>query len=169
MGGGDEEGLTKKNTTKEVGSDGNVCMIPCWWVHNLTYLQKSIELYTTNGEFYCMQIFKRSTRIWEKIKKESSRLWQTNVMQLQMNHITTLKGDLRSFGKQCFDSILRQKDPCTNTEVRIFVYPRSIGQQFWSYFIWILELNKQVNTLQSESQVSCCQRKRLQISKGERL
>lgn len=41
-----------------------------------------------------------------------------------------LKGDLCSFGKWCFDRMLRQRDPYANTGVCTFVYPTSIGQQF---------------------------------------
>lgn len=58
----------------------------------------------------------------------------TDLMMLQMNHIPTLKGvgkkgvGLLSFGNQCFDWILRQKDLYKHSSSVVFVYPKSTGQ-----------------------------------------
>lgn len=58
------------------------------------------------------------------VGKKKRSLWQINLIELQMNHTTTLKGlekntaGLSNFGKHCFESILlglRQKELYTNT------------------------------------------------------
>lgn len=92
---------------------------------------------------------------------------QTNLMLLQVNHMSTLKDDLCSCGKQCFDRILRQKDPYTNSSSYI-----CLSQEYRPAILKPFHLNTRVEQLskyigECESQVSRCQRKRIQI--GERL